>query len=230
MKIITGYDIIDKYTLKLNLSGFDLNLLYNLTMGAGLISSPTAAKKTTTPEYLAIDHMVGTGAFNLVSTRINANVAYRKAENYRESDKPYLDGIEFTQISDPASSMTALRSGKWHLIYDITPQQATELKAAGFNITTEGTHSVVYITPDGANPDSPFGDKMIREAVEYAIDKAALADGEGLGYYPELTQFAMPGDATYNWDMTTREYNPTRARQLLTKAGFPIGFYTRILA
>jgi peptide/nickel transport system substrate-binding protein len=230
LKTITSFNIIDEYTLRLNLSAFNLNLLFNLTMGPGFMTSPTAAEKATTPEKMAVDHQVGTGAFDLVSVQRDVKLVYQKANNYRETGKPYLDGIEFSQISDPVTAVMALTSGNGHILYKITPQQASELKAAGFNIVQENLNPIGYITPDGGNADSPFSIKKVREATEYALDKIALAKGIGMGYYPALTQFAVPGEAVYNEGLKSRNYDPQKAKQLLAEAGFPNGFNTRILA
>jgi peptide/nickel transport system substrate-binding protein len=230
LKIITSYDIIDENTIRLNLSSFNLNLLYNLVGGAGFMDSPTAMEKTTTPEKMAIDHQVGTGAFDLVSIQRDVNITFKKVSGYWQQGKPYLDGIEFSQISDPVTAVMALKQGDGQILYKITPQQAVELKAAGFNIVREDLNPVGLITPDGGNPDSPFAKKEVREALEYALDKKAMAQGIGMGFYPALTQFAPPGNPMYNEGLVSRNYNPTKAKQLLAEAGYPDGFKTSILA
>ena len=37
------------------------------------------------------------------------------------------------------------------------------------------------LIPDSVNPDSPFSKKGVREAIEYAIDKVAMAKTMGYG-------------------------------------------------
>lgn len=230
MRDISSYEVIDDFTLRLHLSNFNLNLLFNLVGGAGLAVSPKALQKKSTPDKEPYDHMVGTGAFSLVSYEQDVKAVFKKVDNYWQKGKPYLDGIEFRQIADPVTAVMALKSGDGHLLYNITPEQATELKAAGFNIVPENLNPVGYITPDGANQDSPFGDKRVREALEYAIDKEPLAKGIGMGYFSVLTQFAAPSDNHYSTRLKAREYNPEKAKQLLKEAGYPNGFNTSILA
>lgn len=116
------------------------------------------------------------------------------------------------------------------MLYNISPEQAIELKAAGFDIVPENLNPIGYITPDGGNPDSPYGNKKVREAVEYAIDRQVLAKGIGSGYYTAVTQFANKNDAHYTPELSARNYDVEKAKKLLADAGYPNGFNTEILA
>jgi peptide/nickel transport system substrate-binding protein len=179
---------------------------------------------------MAKDHMVGTGAFKYVSHQRDVNAIFEKSDTYWQKGKPYLDGIQFLQIADPVTATIALKSGGAQLYYLITAQQAKDLEAAGYTIVRESLSPIGYVTPDGANADSPFSKKTVREAVEYAIDKNALAQGVGLGYYPVATQFAAPGNTNYSPELTPRNYDPKKAKQLLAEAGYANGFKTTIYA
>jgi len=229
-KVVTSYDTIDDYTIRLNLSAFSLDLWIQFAYGDGMICSPTALKTSTAPERMAKDHMVGTGAFRYVSHQRDVNAIFEKVNSYWQKGKPYVDGIQFQQIADPVTAVIALKSGDGQLLYLITAQQARDLEAAGYEIVRENLSPIGYITPDGANSDSPFSNKKVREAAEYAIDKKALAQGVGLGYYPVATQFAMLGYDNYSPELTPRNYDPKKAKQLLAEAGYTNGFKTTIYA
>ena len=230
IKSISSYDILDEHTIRLNLSEFNLNLLFNLVWGPGFAVSAKAMQRETTPEKMAYDHMVGTGAFKLVEYERDVKAIFKKDDDYWQPGKPYLDGIEFHQISDPVTAVMALKAGEGHMLYNITPEQGAELKEAGFNIVPENLNPIGYITPDGGNADSPFSNKKVREALEYAIDKHALAKGIGLGYYTALSQFATENDAHYTSGLSARNYDAEKAKKLLADAGYPNGFNTEILA
>jgi peptide/nickel transport system substrate-binding protein len=230
LKSITSYDVVDEYTLRLNLSEFNLDLLMSFVAGVGTMGSPKAIQTPTTPEKMAEDHMVGTGAFSLVSYKRDVNAIYKKADSYWQPGKPYLDGIEMIQIADPVTATIAFEKGDVNFLYRISNQVAADLAAKGFKISRENLNPIGYITPDGANKDSPFFDKRVREAVEYALDKKALAQGIGKGYFQVATQFAFPGDATYMSDLSVRDFNPAKAKQLLAEAGYANGFKTKIIA
>ena len=84
--------------------------------------------------------------------------------------------------------------------------------------------------PDGANPDSPFAKQKVREAAEYAIDRQAIVEGLGYGFWSAANQFDEPGGVAYDPNFKGREYNPDKAKSLLAEAGYPNGFQTKIIA
>ena len=227
---VTSYDIIDTYTLKLNLKSFDVGLMLDLSQtAAGLMASPTALQIKSTPDNMAKDHIVGTGQFKFVSYQRAVNVKYIRWDGYYQSGKPYLDAVEFDQIADPVVSLVSLKKGETQVLFKISPQDAKDLEKSGFDIILSGTMPTYYITPDGGNADSPWSNKLVRQAAEYAIDKKTLAAGVGEGYFEPLTQFARTAEGTYVKDLAPRDYNVTKAKQLLTDAGYPNGFKTSLI-
>jgi peptide/nickel transport system substrate-binding protein len=89
---------------------------------------------------------------------------------------------------------------------------------------------ISVLVPDGGNPNSPFADQRVRQAVEYAIDKKAIATVLGQEYYQPVTQLATPQDSRYVSTLQARNYDPQKAKQLLAEAGYPNGFKTTIYA
>ncbi len=229
IKSIASYDIVNDYTLRLNLSKFDLDLLMSFVSGPGAVASPKAMQAPTTPTTMAKDHMVGSGAFKVVDFQPNVSLTFEKVNNYWRTGQPYLDGIKFLEVADPMTARASFEAGQGQFLYRITPRNASELEAKGYQIIREQLNPIGYITPDGANADSPFYDVRVRQAAEYAIDKKAIAQSLGLGYYPVATQFALPEDPQYNQGLA-RNYDTAKAKQLLTDAGYPAGFKTKIYA
>jgi len=68
----------------------------------------------------------------------------------------------------------------------------------------------------------------VRQAIEHAIDKEAICDTIGYGYWTPVNQAAIPASWAYNPDVVGYPYNPEKSRQLLTEAGYPNGFKTTI--
>jgi len=73
------------------------------------------------------------------------------------------------------------------------------------------------------NATSKWNDIRVREALEYAIDKTNIAQALGLGFYTPLPQIPPPGQWGFSDNLTTRSYDPAKAKSLLSDAGFPNG-------
>jgi len=230
---VTSYDVVDEYTLRVNLKEYDCTFLLRLaqnTMAIGLIASPTALKKETTPETKAKIHAVGTGPFLFDSWKRDTYVKYKKWDGYRQKGKPYLDAIKIQNISDLTVSIMSFKTGEAQAIENVDPVDAKQLAKEGYDIFQPNLYFLHSIIPDGANPDSPFAKKKVRLALDYALDKRTMAKGIGMGYYEPLSQLAVMKDPWYNPALEFREYNPEKAKKLLAEAGYPNGFKTKLIS
>jgi peptide/nickel transport system substrate-binding protein len=227
---IVSIDTPDDYTVKLTLQQFDAFLLQRFATGSvGMIASPTAMKKPTTPDTMAEDHMVGTGPFKFVSWKRQDYVKYEKNPDYWQPGKPYLDAIEFRFVADYMTRLLSFQAGEAHYTGAIYPNEANNLEAEGYRIEPSELTFVWHFFPDGANENSPFHDLKVREAVEYAIDKDTIARGIGEGFMAAAYQFAQPNASYYDSGIMQRTYNPDKARELLAEAGYPSGFQSKII-
>lgn len=75
-----------------------------------------------------------------------------------------------------------------------------------------------------ALPSNPFRDLRVRQAIDLAIDRNALAEVamEGLG--APVNQMVTPTIFGFNKALPARRYDPAEAKRLLTAAGYPNGF------
>jgi peptide/nickel transport system substrate-binding protein len=223
---ITSIDVIDDYTVRLNLSQYDNVILKTLAGSAALMVSPTAVEKN------GVDwarwNPVGTGPFKFVSFSKDQSLKFEKFTGYWDKTKPYLDGVEVLYIADPVVSRMAFEKGNADIALLSVPLDAKELAPKGFNISSYPL-AVQCLGGDSANSDSPFADKKVREAVEYAINKDLMVKTFGFGYWDVATEICTPGWGGYSPSIQGRRYDPSKAKQLLTEAGYPNGFNTKIL-
>jgi len=92
-------DVIDEYTLRLNLSQFKNALLTNLAGPIGAMVSPTATKKN--GKDWARNHPVGTGPFKFVSYQRDVSLKYEKFDGYWDKANPiWTGGVPFHHGSD----------------------------------------------------------------------------------------------------------------------------------
>ena len=223
-KSVTSIDVLDEYTVRLNLTRFEWNLMSSLaTNAAGKIYSAKALTENT-PEELMFKP-IGTGPFKFVSYQKDTLIKYERFEDYWQPGKPYLDAVEFRLFADSTTAVMAMKAGEIDYL-SVSPEDMLDLKKSGFNIQEcIGRNTILF--PDGANADSPFADVRVRKALSHAIDRQTLADSLGYGYYnPTYQILAEWSDLGYNPNLEGQPYDPAKARALLAEAGYPNGFKT----
>jgi len=225
LKMVESCDVLDEYTVRLNLFNWDWTMMNSLSyFFSCMMFSPTALQNET-PEWLR-SHPIGTGPFVLVDYDRDMYIKYDRNENYWRG-RPYLDGVDFIFIPDPTTSLLAFKSGEVHS-NGIQVQDAQDIIESGFEVAmTKGW--IIGLYPDSNNPDSPFHDIRVRRAMEYALDKETLATGLGYGYYRPCNQVFLEESGGWNPDVVGYPYNLDKARELLTEAGYPDGFPTKLL-
>jgi peptide/nickel transport system substrate-binding protein len=77
--------------------------------------------------------------------------------------------------------------------------------------------------PGKWDPKSPWHDRRVRLAANYAIDRQAIIEAETLGY-AQLTGSIVPRKLPYALALEPYPYDPAKAKQLLQEAGYPNGF------
>ena len=215
-------DAVDDYTVRINLKKFKNTQLSNMTYG---MISPTAVEKN------GIDwagtNPVGTGAFKFKSFVPSTSLEYERFDDYW-GDKALVDEIKYIYIVDATTAAMAYKAGDALVWEGSDARTAYELTQSGYQrLTRRGP--IMNLIPDSINEDSPFTLKEVREAVEYAIDRQAIVDTYGYGAWEAVYQPNVPEQFGYVPGLAAREYNPDKARELLTLAGYPDGFSTTII-
>jgi peptide/nickel transport system substrate-binding protein len=77
--------------------------------------------------------------------------------------------------------------------------------------------------PEQWNPKSPWADKRVRLAANYAIDRQAINEAACLGFCPP-TSIIIPRVMDFAMQTEPLPYDPKKAKALLAEAGYPNGF------
>jgi peptide/nickel transport system substrate-binding protein len=77
-----------------------------------------------------------------------------------------------------------------------------------------------------ALPQNPLRDPRVREAIDLAIDRPALAEVAMEGMGKPVNQLVTPSIFGYNKSLPERKLDIARAKKLLADAGYPNGFKT----
>lgn len=224
---VNSIDIVDRYTVRLNLTTFNNALLSNLAQYCGLVVSPTAIEKM--GKDGCCKDPVGTGPFKFVSWEHDASIKFEKFDGYWQKGKPYVDAIEWILIKDPMTALAFFKSGDADIIVGVRPADAAALEATGKYKVKYVKQYVAGFAGDSGHPNSPFAKLRVRQAVSHAIDKRAIVDNILHGFAYVTNQAASPNSWGYNKDVKGYPYNPEKAKKLLTEAGYPQGFKTKII-
>ena len=230
-KYIDSLEVVDDYTLVMHLNEYNWHMIS--TWGWAQQISPTAYQNAGSTDEerkaWATTHSVGTGPFIVTKFERDNIIVYTKNPNYWRPGMPYLDSMEVRLIPDTMTASATMEAGEADVWSDVAAvQMAIDLEKKGFDVN-RALGFFWAILPDSSDPNSPFANKKVREALEYAIDRPAIASMIGYGQYEPLTQMAVKDWPGYVPGFNPRPYNPEKARQLLADAGYPNGLKTTLL-
>jgi peptide/nickel transport system substrate-binding protein len=220
-------EVIDSYTIKVNFRMWANTVLSSFTgNGAWMISRASYDKNGADWARL---NPVSTGPFKFSSFQRDESYKVTRNPDYWQKGKPYLDAIEIAYIADAMTQSAAMEAGEYHMLQSEPNKTAKELEGKGL-VTYFKLITTYSLMPDTAHTDSPYADQKVREAVEYALDREAMANAFSNGYWKAQYQIPFPDSPAFNPNFTlARKYNVDKAKQLLTEAGYPSGFTTTIL-
>lgn len=171
---------------------------------------------------------IGTGPFLFKAYVPGQKIILDTNPNYYNADRmPYIDTIEFRIVSDPNSTLLALKSGDLDLA-EIDYNNVLTLDH-DYNIFSSPQNMVQLMALNNEVP--PFDDIRVRQAIHYAIDKDVIVAGVANGFATKLYTTASPVMAFWYNDLSASDpypYNPEQAKALLSEAGYPNGFTTTI--
>jgi peptide/nickel transport system substrate-binding protein len=218
---VTSVETIDTYTVRVNLSGFNNLIFYQIAISPYCyIASPTAIQKN--GAEWAYNNPVGTGPYKFKHLEPNSSCTLVKNPDYWDKRLPYLDEIKIDVVTDPMTQVLSFKSGQADALYNATPTAAEQLRNDGWPLLI--APAALYCLSFDSKNSKIFGDVRVRQAMEYAIDKEAICNGPGAGLFKPVYQVVTSSSPSYNKALPPRKFDPKKAKQLLAKAGYPDGF------
>lgn len=119
---------------------------------------------------------VGTGPFMLAEWVPGDHATLTRNPNYWQSGRPYLDSIEVPVFRDQTTMATALEAGQIHIARPPGLTDLVRLKRDGkYQVSINPQTGGYNVT--GLNlTRPPFDNKLVRQALNYAIDRKRYAD------------------------------------------------------
>ncbi len=169
-------------------------------------------------------HPIGLGPYKFVSHTPGVELVMEAFEGYWRK-VPHVKRLVFKSIPDATTRTAMLKKGEVDIAYLLTVPLAEEVKRdPKLRLAFSGGIGIAAMEfIDQWDPKSPWHDKRVRLAANYAIDRWALSEAETLGasrptgtIIPRHFELALP--------IEPYPYDPAKAKQLLAEAGYPNGF------
>ncbi|MGD0661002.1 MAG: ABC transporter substrate-binding protein [Syntrophorhabdales bacterium] len=213
---VKSIDIVDPYTVRLRLTEYNNMLIHGL---GWVFMWSKVALTTKTPDYLR-GNPVGTGPFRLVEWRRDDHIKWERNKDYWQKGRPYLDGIEIRYVPDSVTASEMMQTKQVDMWTNCPVKDQADLEKKGLvrNSGYAGLPPTIFLNT--TDPNKPTGKLKVREAIEYTLDKPAMAKALGFGYATPLKMTAPEGEWGYDPAYKGRSYDPRKAKQLLTEAGY----------
>jgi peptide/nickel transport system substrate-binding protein len=232
---IAGAEKIDDFHVRLKLNSVSPAIMEYLAMVTPIW--PKAYR-----EKIGVDAYarapIGTGPYKITKVDGTTEIDMERYDGYYAGSpkgRPAIRYIKIHEVPDATTEMTEILGGRADWIWGYNADQFANfsrmptLEAQRYSIMR-----VYFMTIDGAGrsgADNPLTKTKVRQAILSAIDRGTMAkqliQGESqvidTPCYP--TQFGCDVSAAVKYP-----YDPAKARQLLTEAGYPDGFDTQLVS
>ena len=230
----------DEMTATLTLTKPSATFIPALSQQAFSIASPKALQEFKADEgttdadgvfspsgTFGTEHPIGTGPFKFKSWTRNDRLVLERNDDYW-GDKAKIDELIIRPISDNAARLQALQTGEIQGYDLVEPQDIATIEGdENLQIIDRPAFNVAYV---GMNVGrKPTDDIKVREAFAYGLDRQAVVDNFYSGRAVLAKEFMPPEVVGYADDVKEYTYDPEKAKQILTDAGYtlpvPIEFW-----
>ncbi len=218
--VIKEVKAVDDYTVQFVLTRPQAPFLKNLAMSPFGIASPTAVEKYGDKFR---ENPVGTGPFKFVEWKQNDTITLEKNPDYWQEGLPKLNKVIFRVIPENTARLNSLTNGEIDIMDGLNnSDEATVLGNDKLQIIERPSMNVGYLGLTTTR--KPFDNKLVRQAINHAIDKKSIIDAF-YGGKADPAVNPMPSSIEgYNDAIEPYPYDLDKAKALLKEAGYEKGF------
>ena len=212
---VAGADATDDLTVVIKLKAPFSQLPNTLAHGSGAIVSPAAIEKYGDKE-IAINP-VGAGPFRLASFSPGQELVLEAFADYW-GGKPKAGRIVFKTIAEPATRISALKTGAVDVIDTVPPALVSQLKSdAALQVMSKpGLRPIGFIIN---LTRAPLADPKVRQALNLAVPVQTIAEKVFFGY-ARAPDSPLAFNTVGYAPVSPLVYDAEKAKALLTEAGF----------
>lgn len=176
-------------------------------------------------------HPIGTGPFKFVEFNRNVGIKLVRNSDYWKTDRPYLDGIDYTIIPDRSTAILAFIAGRLDMTfpYEVTPALQKQVNTDDPEAICQTVPLNVSVTMLINRNRPPFDSPDLREAMALGVDRKAFLDILGDGAYaggvmlpPPEGIWGLPGDMLIDLPGFAPDVsaNRERAKAIMARLGY----------
>jgi peptide/nickel transport system substrate-binding protein len=214
---IAEIEMLDDYTIKLNLVYQDGVLTAKLAHTNAAIVSPTAQKN----QDLMVNP-VGTGPYKFVSSISGSNVVLTRNDDYH-GKKPVIKDVTMTIITDESTALSRMETGEAHFFSDLMVSSAGRVKNMD-NVVLGNSDSArmqYFATRPNSSVNPLMGNLDFRIAIAKAIDRRGFVETIIGGY--GIAAHSVMGPYIYGYDPNASfgyDYDPQGAKKIISDKGW----------
>lgn len=216
VSLMESVEAADEHTVVIKTSAPSPTLLSILSQMYIVEPKWTAAQShdTTTRQVM------GTGPYQLVEWVKDDYVLMKAFPDYWYG-RPLAEELMFRVVPEVGTRVAELLAGGVHIAL-VTLDQMDKLDTDHTRVSINPGSRIVHMGIVSNNPNIPTGNKLVRQAMNYAVDVETITQSMFRGY-TEPYAGVLPGGLT---DPAVQPYpfDPAKARELLREAGYPNGF------
>jgi len=219
MKAVAGLQALDRYTVVIELSSAGGPFVASLAIGYAKIV-PREVVEQLGPAFGT--RPVGTGPFKFASWKKDVEIVLEANHEYFNG-RPYIDRLDYKIFPGHKTEEIFASFVKGDLEDTFIPAALWEelQESKRYRFVQRPILGVRFFGLNTTVP--PLDNKLVRQALNHAIDKEALVREILRGRFVAGKSFLPPGTYGYDPQFRPYPYDPQRARELLAKAGYPGG-------
>jgi len=210
-------EAVDDYTVQINMSYPYAPFLLSIHDTIYILNE----KAVTEGGETYGENPVGTGPYKFVRHDVGEKVVLERFDDCYKGKAP-IKNVEFKVITDSNTSLIALETGDVDFTYEIPMISAQSVKD-NKDLEAHEYNSIQLSYVLMNTEKEPFNNKLLRQAINYAIDKDTIIQiaAEGMG---NKTEGVLSKDIFgYSEDVKGYAYDAEKAKELLVQAGYPNG-------
>lgn len=209
-------EVVDDYTVRLNLKAPSSDILYNLATTPLSIMTPTAVAKWGKD---VAAHPVGTGPFVFKDWLTAQRITITRNANYWDAPKPYVGEIEWIITTDPMVIWALFEGGSLD-VANITQPQHLDLveKKPGAKIYSVPGAMTWGVYFNHLKP--PMDNLDFRKALNLSLDREAIIKALFSGRGTPANSLFAPVYAEHNSNLPPIKRDLAAAKEALAKSGY----------